>query len=94
MKIDIIYSKQSEKFIKKNNNLITYEIVDSLMILAVKKIKRVESSNIDLKDLKPKNSNFYRVRKGDIRIIFSIDENQNIIIVSVGKIGFRGDVYK
>lgn len=34
----------------------------------------------------------FRIRKGDIRIIFSVNENEKLIHVSI--IDFRGDVYK
>lgn len=35
----------------------------------------------------------YRIRKGDIRIIFSFKNNE-LIIVNIKKIDFRGNVYK
>jgi mRNA interferase RelE/StbE len=34
----------------------------------------------------------YRIRMGDLRIIYSVDEENNVIYIEV--IGFRGDVYK
>lgn len=94
MTLDIIYSKKSQKFLNKNSHLIKIENVDKLIILAIKKIKKIEDSNIDLKDLKPNRDNFYRIRKGDIRIIFYIDEDGEILVANVNNIGFRGDVYK
>ena len=48
--------------------------------------------NIDLKRLKGETEDFYRIRKGNIRIIFRVYEEQ-IIIVSVKTIGFSGNVY-
>jgi len=36
--------------------------------------------------------NFYRLRVGDYRVIYRIDDNELIIIVL--KIGSRGDIYK
>ncbi len=94
MILDIIYSKKSQKFLNKNSHLIKTDDVDKLIILAIKKIKRIEDTNIDLKDLKPNRNNFYRIRKGDIRIIFYLDDNGKILVANVNKIGFRGDVYK
>lgn len=42
--------------------------------------------------MKGKDGNIYRLRVGDIRIIYEIFEN-NILIV-IAEIGSRGDVYK
>jgi len=48
--------------------------------------------NIDLKKLKGIFNNTYRIRKGNIRIIFQYYK-QEIHIVSVENIDFRGNVY-
>ncbi|ERM93290.1 plasmid stabilization protein [Caldanaerobacter subterraneus subsp. yonseiensis KB-1] len=47
--------------------------------------------NGDVKFLKG-YSNLYRLKVGDCRIIFTIDENEELIRILV--IGNRGDVYK
>jgi mRNA-degrading endonuclease RelE of RelBE toxin-antitoxin system len=39
-------------------------------------------------------TNYYRIRKGDTRIIFQIDELDELIVSIVEMIGHRGDVYK
>ena len=92
MKIDIVYSKKALKFLSKNNFLNDKE-VDELVIKAIKIIKLKEEINLDLKVLKG-YENFYRIRKGKIRIIFSINEDNEIIITFINEIGYRGDIYK
>ncbi len=38
--------------------------------------------------------NLYRVRKGDIRIVFSISKDSEInFSIDINDIGFRGDIY-
>ena len=45
-----------------------------------------------LKSLSGELQGSYRMRVGDIRIVYSIDEAAKTVFVEV--IGFRGDVYK
>jgi mRNA-degrading endonuclease RelE of RelBE toxin-antitoxin system len=45
--------------------------------------------------LKGEFSGGYRVRKGKIRIIFSIGENSEVVIEAIiENVDFRGDIYK
>lgn len=92
MRIEIEYSKKSLKFLAKNKNILTESQTDELIFLAIKKLKN-QNVNINLKKLTAQNG-AYRIRKGDIRIVFTIDENGEVMIISVEKIGFRGGVYK
>lgn len=88
----IAYSKESDKFLLKNQNIINKQEINELIIKSLKYILKNEITNIDLKAMKGNLENFYRIRKGKIRIIFEI-KNDNTIIVNIVKIGFRGDVY-
>jgi len=90
--IIIIYSKESDKFLDKNQGIVNKKIINELLIKSLKKIFKDEIINIDLKALKGEYENFYRIRKGKIRIIFELKDD-NTIVVNVIKIGFRGDVY-
>jgi len=36
----------------------------------------------------------YRIRKGNIRIILTLEDNEIIIETIITDIGFRGDIYK
>jgi len=89
----ISYSKEADKFLKKNRGNISDDEVDALVILAVNKILRVEDSSIDLKKLKGKYRGSFRIRKGDTRIIFSIKKEEELTVV-IHYIDFRGNVYK
>ena len=87
------YSKEADKFLKKNKGNISEDEVDALVILAVKKILRIDDSSIDLKKLKGKYRGSFRIRRGDTRIIFTI-KKEDLLTVFVHDIAFRGNVYK
>jgi len=91
--ITITYLKKADKFLRKNKNTITEEIIDNLVILTIKKKIFDLDINIDVKNLKGALQGKYRIRKGKIRIIIEIDEDEVIIQSIVEDIGFRGDIY-
>ncbi len=93
MTIKICYSKKAEKFVKKNMALLSRDQLKGLIIKALQKLLNNDDVNIDLKRLEGELRGYYRIRKGNIRIVFAV-ENGEIIIVSVISIGFRGDIYK
>ena len=70
MNLKIGYSKKANKFLEKNSKTITEKDVDTLIISAIKKIFKIEKSNIDLEKLKGKLKGCFRIRKGDIRPYF------------------------
>jgi len=92
MKLEIFYKKVVSKFIKKNN--FSKDKLDSLIIKAIKKIVKKEDINIDLKRLLTTDEELFRIRKGNIRIIFSFNLNGDVIVSFVENIGYRGDIYK
>ena len=94
MKLKILYNKVAIKFIKKNSSKISKDNVDELIIKAMKKILNKEDINIDLKKLIDNNNELFRIRKGNIRIIFSYNDSDEIVISLVENIGYRGDIYK
>jgi mRNA interferase RelE/StbE len=59
----------------------------------MKRLLKNENIAIDLKSLQGDKKGYYRIRVGNIRIIFSFLENQ-LVVASVENIGFRGDIYK
>ncbi|MCI4626320.1 MAG: hypothetical protein L3V56_10215 [Candidatus Magnetoovum sp. WYHC-5] len=93
MKIDIKYSDNAIKFLNNNKSILPIEKLRYIVISAVKKLLKIEDSNINLKCLKGKFKGYYRIRTRKIRIIFSLKEN-TILIVFVHKIGYRNDIYK
>jgi len=90
--VKINYSKKSDKFLKKNQSVITQKEVSELVILSLRKIILSENLNIDLKMMRGNYKGYYRIRKGNVRIVFQLKQNE-IIIASVMTIGFRGGVY-
>ena len=48
--------------------------------------------NIDVKKMKAEWKEYFRIRKGKLRIILNIDFDGHSVFVD--KIDFRGDVYK
>jgi mRNA interferase RelE/StbE len=93
MKLQITYSKEADKFLKKNPDLISEDETDELVISAVKSILKMEDTNIDLKKLKGEFKGCFRIRKGDVRIIFSL-QKEKLLSVFVHDIDFRGNIYK
>jgi len=93
MILEIQYLKKSDKFLAKNSHIISKEKVKRLITKAIKKIILNEDTNIDLKRLKGNYSNFYRVRTGNIRILFEVDNQKIKIIAIVTDIDFRGNIY-
>jgi len=94
MILKIKYEKVVIKFLKKNSSKITKEDIDNLVLKSMKKIIKKEDINIDLKKMIDSKNELFRIRKGDIRIIFSYTSNGDIVISVVEDIGFRGDIYK
>ncbi|MCF6365043.1 MAG: hypothetical protein L3J35_02465 [Bacteroidales bacterium] len=92
MTVKINYSKKSDKFLKKNQSVISQKEVSELVIFSLRRIILSEDINIDLKMMRGNYKGYYRIRKGNIRIVFQLEQNE-IIIASVMTIGFRGDVY-
>ncbi len=76
--MDIRYSKQALKFLKKLDKPTIKRIISAIEMLP----------SGDVKKLKGKEG--YRLRVGDFRVIFDKDGNVLYII----KIGNRGQVYK
>lgn len=92
MRLNVFYSKKATKFLDKNPSIISLKEVRNLIILAIKKIFFGEEINLDLKRLKGELSSYFRIRKGKIRIIFSIKENK-YLTVFVNNIDHRGSIY-
>ena len=88
MKWRVDYSRGSEKFIEKQN--IREEVREELRRFLIR--LRGENVNVDVKKLTGDWTGYYRLRKGKIRIIFSLNKSEKSLYVE--KIDYRGDVYK
>lgn len=84
----IDYSKDAGKFIRENN--LQVEVSEELKKFLLR-LKGVDV-NINLKKLVGDWDGYYRLRKGDIRIIFGIDKQGKALYIE--RVDLRGRVYK
>jgi mRNA interferase RelE/StbE len=89
MKWRVEFSHNAEKFLGKNH--LDQEEAFKLIRCALDKFRGV-NANIDVKKLKGVWSGFYRVRKGDLRMIASFDFDSFLVFVVA--MDWRGNVYK
>jgi mRNA interferase RelE/StbE len=88
MKWRVDYSRGSEKFLENQN--IREEVREELRRFLIR--LKGENVNVDVKKLTGDWTGYYRLRKGKIRIIFSLNKSEKSLYVE--KIDYRGDVYK
>ena len=81
MRYRFIIDKKAEKFIRKQE-----ERVQERLLKAIYKLPE----GTDIKKLK--GSEFFRLRVGNYRVIYSVDDEIKVIMVE--NIDNRGDVYK
>jgi len=92
--IKLTYLKKATKFLSKNQNIITEEQVDALVVNFIKKKFYNIDVNIDYKQMKGAIANIYRIRKANLRVLVSVTNDEIVIEAIVEDIGFRGDIYK
>ena len=92
--IKLTYLKKATKFLAKNKSILTEEQVDVLIVKFIKKKIYGIDVNLDYKQMRGSIQDIYRIRKGDIRIIVRLKDEEVIIEAIVEAIGFRGDIYK
>ena len=92
-KLKITYLKRAAKFLNKNN-AITESKVDELIIAFAKKHFYGHDINIDYKQMQGNLDNIFRIRKGKLRIIIKVQQDEIIIEAIIQDIGYRGDIYK
>lgn len=92
--LKLTYLKKSKKFLDKHRGVLSESEVDILIVKFIKsKFYNIEQ-NVDYKPLQGYVGDFYRIRKGNIRIIVQVINDEVIIEAIIEDIGFRGDVYK
>jgi mRNA interferase RelE/StbE len=76
MKWEIGFSKEAEKFLKREN--LRSETIGEI----VKFLKRLrgESVSVDVKKLKGDWQGYYRIRKGKVRIIFELSFEEHFCL--------------
>jgi len=83
--VEIRYTKQAIKYLLKLQAKKAAKIKGT--------IKRIDEGNTEgLNIVYMKNLDVYRVRIGDFRVIYEIQDDELVLIVI--KVGLRGDVYK
>lgn len=75
----IQYSRQALKFLKKQDISTRRRIVSAIEMLPLGDVKKLKGLSFG-----------YRLRVGEYRVIFDYDGN----IISIERIGNRGDIYK
>jgi mRNA interferase RelE/StbE len=88
MKWTIEYSREADHFIQAEG--IQADV--KKQIEGFLKKLHGETVNIDVKKLKGQWKGYFRIRKGKLRIIFSVDTGSGSLYVE--RIDFRGEVYK
>lgn len=81
MKYRIIVDKKAEKFIRKQEKRTQERLLNAIYKLP---------DGTDIKKLK--GEELYRLRVGDYRVLYAIDDG--IKVITVENIDNRGDVYK
>ncbi|MGD9718217.1 MAG: type II toxin-antitoxin system RelE/ParE family toxin [Sulfurimonadaceae bacterium] len=92
--VKLTYLKKAKKFLDKNPHLITENEVDILVVKSIQKVFLNRDTNVDVKQLQGDLKSYYRIRKGNLRIIVQIVDNEIIVEAIINDIGFRGDIYK
>ena len=83
------FSQESQKFLKTNK--ITEDEIIEIIRKTVRKFQG-ENINIDIRKLKGEWLGFYRIRKGNLRIITEFNFDKCSALIEV--IDWRGNVYK
>ena len=89
---DFIFSKQSERFLRKNTSRLTRTEVETAVIKSIQRITHEEVNSADVIEMKGRGKGVFRTRFGGIRIVFSYLEGA-VRIVTIDTIDFRGSVY-
>jgi len=91
MRWRLLLSRDADRFLIGNKTKIDEEEIFDLIRKSLLKFKG-ESINVDIKKLKGEWDGFFRIRRGDLRIIVEFDfEN---ITALVEQIDWRGNAYK
>ncbi|MBQ6971175.1 MAG: hypothetical protein IJP86_02340 [Synergistaceae bacterium] len=85
---DIDYKKPAEKFFRKHEDVRQKYEADLAVFLTDE-----SSARVDVKNIKGKRCEYYRMRIGSWRVIFMIADGK-ITVVNTILAGSRGDIYK
>ncbi len=85
----VSFSKKAEKFLEQNK--LSKKDTFILVRDAIRKFQG-EDINIDIKKLKGEWQGFYRIRKGELRIIVEFNFDNSSVFIEA--IDWKGGVYK
>jgi mRNA interferase RelE/StbE len=85
---DIQYTKAADKFLKAHED-VREKYEDAIRELLVGE----HPETVDVKRIKGKRNDYFRIRLGDYRVIYAII-NGKIVVIHTLLAGLRGDVYK
>ena len=85
---EIQYTKAADKFLKAHED-VREQYEDSIKELLVGD----HPEKVDVKRIRGKRNDYYRIRLGGYRIVYTII-NGKIIVINTLLAGVRGDVYK
>ncbi|MBW2069867.1 MAG: type II toxin-antitoxin system RelE/ParE family toxin [Deltaproteobacteria bacterium] len=80
-------SRKAARFYQKTDT-----VTARRLNLAFAKLSQDPFKHYNIKRLRGELEGSYRLRVGDIRLVYSVNDNENIVYIEV--IRFRGDVYR
>lgn len=83
---EIVFKRVAEKELEALPNLVIVKIIEAIKLLEANPQPK------GCKKLKGKIEDLYRIRIGDYRVIYSIENK--IEIIEIRRVGHRKDVYK
>ena len=85
---EIQYTKAADKFLKMHED-IRAQYEDAIREL----LAGEHPERIDVKRIRGKRNDYYRIRLGGYRVIYTII-NGKIVVINTLLVGLRGDIYK
>lgn len=86
MKFKVVITRSAEKELSQLSKEVIVRIRQKILLLADNPFPH------GYKQLKGSNDKFFRIRVGDYRIIYSIQNNE--LIINIIKIGHRREIYE
>ena len=85
---EIRYTKAADKFLKKHEEY-RRQYEDAIREL----LSGDHPESVDVKRIKGKHSDYFRIRLGDVRVVYTIVQDKIVVVLTL-LAGNRGDIYK
>ncbi len=89
--LEFRFTKLAEKFLAKNSAHLSKDKVKILVKKAIRLLNG-HTENVDVKRLQGYTEQTFRIRHGEIRIIFTLIEEQIVITAIIEEIERRGNI--